>query len=73
MKTVAASLLLFATTVLGAAVHKRQDKLFGALGSMAIKPDRVVQAEPELRSNAKRSIARYGPFTLPPLNVCFRV
>jgi len=52
-----------------AAVEKRQGALLGALGSAALKPDRVWQEKPQLRSNAKRSVARFGPFTLPAVNV----
>jgi hypothetical protein len=69
MKRSGISLLLLTTSAWGAAIYKRQSNLLGALGTLAIKPDRVVDVEPKLRSNAKHSIARYGPFTLPAIDV----
>jgi hypothetical protein len=69
MKGFRVSFFLLASSAWGAAVYKRQSNLLGAVGTLAIKPDRVVEVESKLRNNAKHSIARFGPFTLPAVDV----
>jgi hypothetical protein len=69
MKASGALVPLLATSAWGAAVYKRQSNLLGALGTIAIKPDNVAESESKLRAGAKHSIARFGPFTLPAVDV----
>jgi hypothetical protein len=69
MKATGVHLLLLVTSAWSIAVHKRQSGVLGPLGQIAIQPNRVTEAESKLRTNSKRSIARYGPFTLPALDV----
>jgi len=62
------SILLFAITARGAVIEKRQSGLLGALGSMFAKgPQRVTEVKPQIRSDATRNIARWGPYELPGL------
>jgi hypothetical protein len=74
MKTNTLTAALFAVSVSGATLDRRQG-IFGTIGAaFQTKPNSVISAEPQLRKDAKRTIARWGPFELPPLKVskiCF--
>jgi hypothetical protein len=70
MKISTLSAVLFAASASGASLDKRQG-IWGSIGAaFQTKPNRVLQAEPQLRKDAKRTIARWGPFELPALKVC---
>jgi hypothetical protein len=67
MKSIYGILLLSGVVASAAASAIERRQLTGLFGSPVKEPVSIKNLKPEVRPNAKRQVARYGPFDLPAL------